>query len=126
MALMAKDLEAVRQELDRYDAVKIRMRVLLERGLQLEERVWGVGLTDEEIEEFWAWVDKHPQRFKAMRESFRMFFAKFAPTRIVHEGSPGNQSRFTADKLEKLGLNPDQIEQLAALEGNEEQDENTE
>jgi hypothetical protein len=109
-------LEEARAVLAQYDAVRIRINTIMERGLELHEKIW----TDEEA--FWEDVRKHPDKFKARLVSFQTFFSRFAGNRTAPPPDSGARRRVTPEELEAAGLTDDQIEKLATV--NEENDDN--
>jgi hypothetical protein len=104
-------LDNLRQELEAKSSSAIRIQTLLELGLQFHEKIWN------DDEEFWDWVKKHPERFRARYASFSMFFSKFATPRLQEAPDPNAGRRMTPDRLQALELSPEQIKKLAELDG---------
>lgn len=102
-------VQQARELLDKYDAVKIRIHTILEKGMQLHENIW------KDDEAFWEDARKHPDKFKARLVSFNTFFSRFAANRAQPEAPA--RPRVTADQLQELvskgQVSDDQVEQWA-------------
>lgn len=113
--------DRIRQELEEKDSLRIRMRELFNRAFQFKEQLW------KDEDKFWEEAEKHPLRFKARMVDQNNIFSKPWAARMMaeHEQSDAPRKRVTAESLEAMGLNDDQIEKLATVNDDDEIPEKT-
>ncbi len=103
------------EELEKYGIVK-RMRNIFNAAFDFKEKIWS------DDPEFWEKAESHPLKFKSRFADMQYVFSKPWATRMLEEGEAKSQKKITADELEKMGLTDTQIDKLAAVNGEEDQE----